>query len=651
MPKKWGVFMNNGLNDTTDPITAFTSFAKKSVGLTLPPAPSFNGKFQKITLKGDSTAGYCFDPFTGIGYAIKCGKTINFKPSIPATPAKTTVIEVQPDIETIAPPVATGIEQQPLSEEEKALKADLSSSITVLDSITGTGTPADEPAIPPTVDNPDTIGTDNDHEPDYDPEYDEFLLSQFDSEQDNKGTKDYKKKLLAHVERFNKNHAQVLIGGKHRIMRTVPAKANHDNRESYEFLPQEALVRIYQNTAIQTGLTNSDNPKPIYKDHLTAWAKHFNSRVYTGGVVFKPPSDVINNPEGDVPKTYFNTWQGYAVKPKNPDRNLLARIHWHIEHIICGDDKEQYDYFYNWVAYTLQHPDRPAGAALVLRGGKGSGKGTIGHFLMKLWGIHALHISNSKHLTSNFNGHLIDVCFLFLDEAYFSGDKQGEGVLKALVTEIVMTIERKGIDAVQQPNYLKVFMATNNEWAVPADKDERRYCVFDVSIEKAKDRNYFNDLNTDTHNKDVQSAFLYEMLHRDISNFHTGDIPDTEGLRAQIMASLPSEGKWLIDSLNAGYFEQPIKYTDGQYDENASTEWINIISAKKLETSYLLWCDNQRAGEYNRANQTELGNYLTKIGFDKKKSNGVNRVMGMLEDAIIKFESYHKVKIATVPKK
>ncbi|MDP3332520.1 MAG: hypothetical protein Q8S55_11140, partial [Methylococcaceae bacterium] len=46
---------------------------------------------------------------------------------------------------------------------------------------------------------------------------------------------DYKEKLSAHVERFNKNHAQVLIGGKHRIMRTVPASVNHDNRESYEF--------------------------------------------------------------------------------------------------------------------------------------------------------------------------------------------------------------------------------------------------------------------------------------------------------------------------------------------------------------------------------------------------------------------------------
>ena len=70
---------------------------------------------------------------------------------------------------------------------------------------------------------------------------------------------------------------------------------------------------------------------------------------------------------------------------------------------------------------------------------------------------------------------------MFADEAFFSGDKQGEQVLKAVITEPKIVIERKGIDAELQDNYLKVFMSTNSDWAVPATKDERRYCVCDVS--------------------------------------------------------------------------------------------------------------------------------------------------------------------------
>ena len=349
---------------------------------------------------------------------------------------------------------------------------------------------------------------------------------------------------------------------------------------------------------------------------------------------------MIFKPNGKLSNKYFNTWQGFIVIPKS-NSDLWAGIKHHIEEVVCCGDQELIEYFYNWVAYTFQHPDKPAGAALVLRGGKGSGKGTIGHFLAKLWGIHALHISNAKHLTGNFNGHLNDVCFLFADEAFFSADKQHEGVLKALITEPTVTIERKGIDAASQPNYLKVFMATNNDWAVPASKDERRYCVFDVSSERIGDKAYFDSLHHDCNDKDVQAAFLFDMLKRDISIFHTGQIPDTDGLKDQRMQSLTSMGKWLVDSLNGGYFEQ---------DGGAVTEWQKLITAKELFSSYLFWCDNQRTGEYNRVTQTALGKYFTDMGFKKVVSNGIHRQMGTLEDAIRKFETYEKVKITTVPK-
>lgn len=48
---------------------------------------------------------------------------------------------------------------------------------------------------------------------------------------------------------------------------------------------------------------------------------------------------------------------------------------------MCGGDPALVKYFYDWIAKTMQPPDEPAGSALVLRGEKGTGKGTIGHFL------------------------------------------------------------------------------------------------------------------------------------------------------------------------------------------------------------------------------------------------------------------------------
>jgi hypothetical protein len=440
-------------------------------------------------------------------------------------------------------------------------------------------------------------------------------------------------KLAAHVELFNKTHAHVLIGGKHRIMRTVPASASNDGRESYEFLSQDSLAGVYQNTKIQTGFTDADKPKPIFKDYVTAWARHSKSRTYTGGVLFKPA--------GVVPDNYFNTWQGFTVPPKQ-NNDSWALIRSHIDEVICAGDAELIKYVYDWIAYTFQNPDKPAGAALVLRGEQGTGKGSIAHFLSDIWGNHAAYISSPRELIGNFNGHLADTCFLFADEAFFSGDKSAEGRLKSLITEPNLSIERKGIDSESQPNYLKIIMATNNEWAVPADKDSRRYCVCDVSSAKIGDRDYFNALLSDCKNKDVQAAFLHDMLNRDISDFHTGNIPDTDGLKAQRLHSLNSMGKWIVDSLNAGYFA---------IDDKAAGEWVALATAKDLFSSYVFWCDNQRTGEHNRFTQTTLGKYLGDIGFETKKSGGWHRQLGSIESAIIKFETFERVKISNTSKK
>ena len=148
---------------------------------------------------------------------------------------------------------------------------------------------------------------------------------------------------------------------------------------------------------------------------------------------------------------------------------------------------------------------------------KGSGKGTLGHFLKNIWGNHGLHIANAKHLVGNFNAHLNDVCFLFADEAFFSGDKQHEGVLKALVTEPTVIVERKGIDAVSQPNYLKIFMATNAAFAVPASRDERRYWVLDVTSAHIQEQPYFCAFHSVFASKDVRSAFFYQIQSIDLT--------------------------------------------------------------------------------------------------------------------------------------
>ena len=346
-------------------------------------------------------------------------------------------------------------------------------------------------------------------------------------------------------------------------------------------------------------------------------------------MIFKPSVDNTQTISND----YYNTWQGYTVKQKEGDWALIKH---HIEEIICSGKTDLIEYFYNWVAFTFQNPDQPAGSAVVLRGLKGTGKGMIANFLMNLWGNHALHITAANHLVGNFNGHFNDVCFVYADEAFFSGDRQHEGVLKGLITEKNIVIERKGIDATQQPNYLKVFMSTNSDYAVPASKDERRYFVLDVSEEKKGDIEYFKSLSNDINDKDIQAAFLHDMLKRDIRSFHTGQIPETIGLKEQRYHSLDSAGKWVCDCLERGYFTSTV-----------NGEWVNEVSSKDMYESYLEYCNKMKVSHYDMQSQKILAKYLKTLF--KKKLVGIERKsgfdLGSLVEAIARVESIEKISI------
>jgi hypothetical protein len=434
-----------------------------------------------------------------------------------------------------------------------------------------------------------------------------------------------------HIEKWNKTHASVIVGGKHKIMRFEPASASHTGRESYTFYSREELSKVYDNRLIKIGEKEQKDGsiKEIYANYVMAWAKDYRSRSYTGGVVFLP----AKNP----PKDYYNTWQGFAVQPAQ-DPRLIKRILKHMKKVVCAGDRAMYKYLIKWIAYTVQNPDKPAGAAIVLRGNKGSGKGTLGRFLCNIWGNHSAHIANAKHLVGSFNGHLTDVCFMFADEAFYSGDKQGESVLKALITEPTLMIERKGIDAIQQPNYLKVLMATNSNHAVPASKDERRYAVYDVADTYTGNRKYFGALHKDIANKAVQSAFLDLMLNVDLSGWHTGDIPDSAGLREQRYCSMDTVQKWIVQAL-----------IDEDFGIHPYTAWQKELSTKELYASYLEYCEKSKTGEYRVLTETMMARYFGKIYEKPNRINGELKrgfVFGGINNAIQKFEQYEKIKLS-----
>ena len=458
------------------------------------------------------------------------------------------------------------------------------------------------------------------------------------SDFDKHSSEDEWKLLLAdHVTQWNLDNFSTILGGSHRIGRWEDPEASADNVRTLKYYTSEALSKVHANTLIQTGIKTVAGTKyPVYSNHFEAWYKNTKSASHTGGVIFLPSNKPV--PPRDISSKYYNTWEGYSVNPVQNDE-VLTRLRYHIMEVICSGDESLYNYIYKWFAYIFQYPELPAGSAIVLRGLEGAGKGVLGSFIQSLWGIHGVKIGSSKHLTGSFNALLADACFTFADEAFFSGDRQQADVLKGLVTESTFNIERKGVDTVAQTNYLKIFMSTNSDYAVPAGKDSRRYFVTDVSPKYLNDKSYFDPLVADCKSEAVKSAFLYDMLNMDLTGWSTSQIPDSEGLRNQRYHSMDTVKKWFVDVLIKGTVK-------GDFDNESGDYWDDKVSSEDLFTNYLRWCDQAKAGEYKRLVQCELVKYLSKIFSSARDVGGRGKrgiIFGNLTNAIDKFESYEKI--------
>jgi hypothetical protein len=271
------------------------------------------------------------------------------------------------------------------------------------------------------------------------------------------------------------------------------------------------------------------------------WLAQEDRRQYAG-LAFRPgrPTEVNGR---------LNLWQGWGVEPAPGGWSLLKQ---HIVEVLAAGDATSAEYILKWTAWAFQNPGKPAEVALVLRGGKGSGKGAYARAVKQAFGQHGLQISSATHLTGRFNAHMIDCALLFADEAFWPGDKTAEGTLKRIITEPTLFTEKKGIDAFEVPNVLHIVMAANADWVVPATLDERRFAVFDVAEEHQQEAAYFDPLFAEMEAGGV-AAMLHDLLEMDLNGWHPRkDVPRTDALNDQIMRSLKPEEQWWLSLLQAG---------------------------------------------------------------------------------------------------
>jgi hypothetical protein len=341
------------------------------------------------------------------------------------------------------------------------------------------------------------------------------------------------------IAELNEKHFLIRnIGGKCLVGEMVPNHAGSGQMLSLQSI--DAFRSWYANQ------TARGSNKPISVGAY--WLVHPRRRGYQG-------VDLVPNAPKELPNGNLNLWRGFGVESKAGD---WSRMRNHILNVLAGGDYKAACYILCWAAWCVQHPGERAEVALVLQGGKGSGKGVFLRALARCFGEHGMQITNEEHLIGRFNGHFRSCLFLFADEAFWAGNKKGESVLKGLITEPILMIEQKGIDAVQWPNRLHIAMAANSDWVVPASPGERRYAVF-MSSDKyvrgnasdAEHEAYFKALHHELENGGLE-AMLFDLLKLPLGSWHPRQVYETEGLQRQKEHSLSPLEQWLEQVLQEG---------------------------------------------------------------------------------------------------
>ena len=391
-------------------------------------------------------------------------------------------------------------------------------------------------------------------------------------------------------EKLNQNFAFVFAGGTGNILwETTDRKGDY----AFHLMNKQSFLDIHAANKMQVG----DKTRPTAQ----MWVEWAGRRSFDG-LVFEPGID--------AGQRWFNMWRGFAVQPAaTPDHPMVERWKEHLFENVCNREKDQADWLTCWFAHLIQKPYEKPLVAVVFRGGKGVGKNALVERVSKLLGGHAMTTARRRYLVSNFTGHLQRALLFVLDEAFWSGDKEAEGVVKDLVTGEEHMIEAKGKEPYTVRNLTRVVVIGNEEWLVPASADERRWAVFEVGEGRKQDRPYFTEMRLGLDEQGGAAHLLRYLMDYKI----TQDVnlaPNTAGLISQKISSLEPVPQWWYDTLTAGMI------AGGDW----GGEWPDTIPTNRLRDALRRWVGNRNI-KGRLPNDVNFGKILRQMApsFEKKK--------------------------------
>lgn len=360
-------------------------------------------------------------------------------------------------------------------------------------------------------------------------------------------------------------------------------------------------------------------------DLVDAWTNNSQRRKYLD-TVFDPKPNMYAGEFALPAGPTYNLYQGMAIVPKEGSCELIKK---HIGVDWCHEQEDLTCYVLDWFASMIQKPGRRGMSCIVLKGDEGTGKSIITDIFRDAFGGHATVVTKPETLLK-WNLRIGQSVFVVLNEVVWGGNRSLDGPLKEMITDPMLDVEEKFIPSFSVRNCVHLMMCSNKDWVAPIGRTDRRYLVLDVANTHVNDPSYFLPLVEEIENGG-REAFLYELMHRDMTGFNPTEIPVPEGYQEtryeSVISTEESEFSWWAECLEHGVILD---------HKAADTRWMNVaqgwdhkeirISTTHLYSIYQEWCKRQVPQERASSSGKFSTSVLNRLNTKDVSVNNKNRV-------------------------
>ena len=315
---------------------------------------------------------------------------------------------------------------------------------------------------------------------------------------------------------FNLNHFKVISNA---------AFIRKNSEIEIELLTTKQIIESYKHLHYE--LYNIKEDRIENKCFIDKWIKANPNMITFDKMDYYP------NPN-DCPNNCYNLWKKFDVELIKEYEYVEEDLEFLLHHIkvLCGNNEEVYNFVIKYIAHLFYKPEEKIGKMILFASVEGTGKSMFYSLLKYMIGTRFYSIGDvKKNLLGNFNSALLNSYVINLEEVDYFSTKENADILKNLITETDLEVNKKQEDA-KMIKSVHRFIGNTNHTTFPLkiSANDRRYCIIRSSDENKGNSEYFTKLNKIVKSKNLQATFYKYLSNIDIDDFISSKIPQTEYL-------------------------------------------------------------------------------------------------------------------------